>query len=475
VVRSVVRHFLVLSLVSSAITLALPAPLLAQSGQPSTLPERLTIDRTLTVDQAVEIALLESPVVRGAVEDVVASVARVRAAEAETRPWLSANAFASGGSENSIVAGPAAAQPQMIMGLARGAFADGNLMLMYPLATGGRLSAMVRKAAAARGAAQADLETQRQDVALMTRAAYREALARHALVAVADARAQEGVERLRIDRDKYRQGSVPLVTVRRDEAESAQAEQASANARRDEENVLTQLKTVMGVNLASHLALIEPTDNEPAAELVARLVLQAPAPDRGSVEGAADVAALLRLAEARRPELHAASRRNDAARAESSAARGAFGPQVNLFAMGDAMQQRGSSGFAGATFGAAASLPLYNGGQRHALLDAAEAERRKQEQDRERLALQIGQEVAVALTNLRAAEQSVATATAARTAADEGYRVEQQRYEAGRSVLVELLDALSARTQAQSGVVQAHYEYGVARDQLLRAVGVQTP
>jgi outer membrane protein TolC len=79
--------------------------------------------------------------------------------------------------------------------------------------------------------------------------------------------------------------------------------------------------------------------------------------------------------------------------------------------------------------------------------------------------------VNTALLNLRAAEQNIRTARTAQSSAQEGYRVALQRYTAGRSTNVEVLDALAARTQAGSSVVVALFQYNMARDQLLRAVG----
>ncbi len=441
------------------------------------LAGRPALDQALSLDQAVQIALRESPVVRGAREEVEAAIGRLNAARAETRPWLSVNGFASGGSESNIVAGPAASQPQMIMGLPRGGFVDGNLMLMYPLYTGGRLAAMIRQAAALRNASQADLAAQRQEVALMTRMAYREAVARQALVDVAQARLKENQERLRVDQEKYGQGSVPLVTVRRDEAETAAAQQEVTNAGRDVELSLVQLKTVMGVSPASRIELSSVNAYEPSADLLKRLLgaqapaVQAPAPKDTAAALPADLAALLRLAERQRPELRAAQERVRGAQAESANARSGTQPQVNLFAMGDAMKARGMDPFTGTTFGLAASLPLYNGGLQRAKVQTADAERRKAEQERSRIALQVAQQVQSAYLNLKAAEQNIRTARTAQTAAEEGYRVAQQRFEAGRSVLVEVLDALAARTQAESSVVQALYQYNVAEDQLLRAIG----
>ena len=146
------------------------------------LAARPVVNGPLTVDEAVCTALRESPVVRGAVAEVDAAAARVQAARAERRPWVSANLFVSGSNNPSVVASPGPTQPQMIMGLPSGAFADGNLMVMYPLFTSGRLSAAVRQAVALKKVSEADLEAQRQEIALMTRTAYREAQARRSLL-----------------------------------------------------------------------------------------------------------------------------------------------------------------------------------------------------------------------------------------------------------------------------------------------------
>ena len=432
---------------------------------------RPVVNGALSVDQAVGIALRESPVVRGAAEEVEAAAGRLAAARAERRPWLSANAFASGGNNMNIVAGPLPTQPQMLMGLPEGPFFDANLMLMYPLYTGGRLAAMVRQAASLRDASRADLEVQRQEVVLMTRAAYREVLARRSLVAVWNARLTEDQERLRVDRLKLREGQIPQLYVLRDESEVAATQQELTNAERDVELALLQLRTVMGVHPASRIDVPGVLEYVPSADLLRRLSEGAPAAP-GLPEGdsalPADLVSLLRLAERRRPELQAAAQRIRAAEAETAAVRSAYGPQVSLFAMGDALNKDPNFGI---TAGVAASFPLYSGGQRRARIQTAAAERRRQEQEQQRVVLQVAQEITGALLNLRAAEQNIRTAQAALTSAREDYRVQLLRYQAGRSVLVEVLDALTARTRAESNVVQALFQHNVARDRLLRAAG----
>ena len=538
------------------------------------LAARPAVNGTLSLEEAVATALRESPIVRGAAEEVEAALGRLNAARAERKPMLSANTFLSGGSLPNIVESPQLPVARMIMSLPRGAYFDQNLMLMAPLYTGGRLKTLVRQAAALRNASQAELEGQRQEIVLLTRTAYREVQARRALVEVQQARLRENQEQLRLDRIRAEEGKIPPFFVLRQEAEVAATQQELTNAERDVELSLLQLRTVMGVSPASNFSVPGVLEYQPSADFIVRLtgatsatggstlnatspnattsaipktassgalLPQVPAPANGSTasgvavpgsevpgvqappssaapagitapgastpatgstapsastSGAstpgatapmsqagaagipADLSGLLRVAERGRPELQAAGLRFSGAELESTAISAAYRPQVNAFVMGDIGQSggfgsnRGSSRFGGITFGVAASIPLFTGGRRSAATQTAEAARRRLEIERERIALEVAQGVNAAYLNLRAAEQNIGTAEAALRSAREDYRVARIRYESGRSIIVEVLDALATRTRAESNVVQALFGYNVSRDQLLRAVGV---
>ena len=452
-------------IVAAASAVFAAAPAFAQTTA------RPVLVQNLGVEEAVGIALRESPVVRGAVAEVDAAQARLNAARADTRPMLSANSFLSGGSLSNITQSPAAPAPGMIMNLPRGSYADQNVMLMYPLFTSGRLQSLTRQAAELRGASEAEREMQKLEVGLSVRVAYRTVQAQQALVESAQARLTEKAERLRVDRQKLEQAQIPAYYVQRDLAEVASAEQEVTNAQRDTGIAQTQLKTMMGVSLASRIVLTEKLTDAPRPDFIKQLTGQLPSPPTAPT---AELEGLLRAAAQNRPELAAAEKRVAGAKAGQSATRNSYRPQVNAFAMGDVLQTRGMRG-GGITYGLAASIPLYTGGGEQARNKEAEAMRRKAETDREQVVLQVSQQVSDAYARLIAAEQNIGTARAAQAASQEEYQAAQARFDAGRSILTELLDASANRTRSETGVVQALFAYNVARDELRRAVGEPPP
>jgi outer membrane protein len=470
----------------------------------ATLPgarKRATVTGLLTVDRAAEIALRDSPVVRGAVEEVNIAVQELRTAQAQRRPILSTTAFLSTGTNPSITTTPAPVMPQMLMGLPRSGFYDQNLSLMVPLYTGGRLQALVRRAEAARRASSADLAEVKLETALLTRVAYRTAQVRQEFLTVYQDVVRTNEERVRIDRIAYAEGRIAQYPVLRDEAELANATQQLAYAQRDREMALVQLRTLMGVQFAPDVTLEGTPPFQPVAALLSALpAFPNPAPQppatmgpagpepRPVVAGAAitpqsesaataatspELERLLRLAEQGRPALEAQRLRLQSARQGIKAARSAYLPQVSLFAMGDAMQGRSIDPFSGYTAGVAIGLPILDGGSRRAEVRRAQAEQRRQDEELQRTVLQVTQEVTDNWLALQVAERNVATAQAGVRSGSEDYRIAQIRYAEGKSINVEALDALATRTRAQVNLAQAQFEYQIAADQLRRSLGMQ--
>ncbi len=72
---------------------------------------------------------------------------------------------------------------------------------------------------------------------------------------------------------------------------------------------------------------------------------------------------------------------------------------------------------------------------------------------------------------LRSASQRVAVQVASVAAAEEDVRVQQQRYNIGASTLLDLITSQAALAQAQQSLIQARYDYRIARAQLEALIG----
>lgn len=72
---------------------------------------------------------------------------------------------------------------------------------------------------------------------------------------------------------------------------------------------------------------------------------------------------------------------------------------------------------------------------------------------------------------LRGASQRVAVQVASVAAAQEDVRVQQQRYNIGASTLLDLITSQAALAQAEQALIQARYDYRIARAQLEALIG----
>ncbi len=432
------------------IALAVPSLTVAQETVTNDLSTRPKLKQALSLKEAVEIALRESPVLRGAVAELSAAEERWRQALSEKRPQLSFNTFTTTGTIGEILSSAPTVIPSTNMALPRRSFFIQNAMFMFPLFTGGRLEALIRQAERVQSATAAQVEAVKLDVALETRLTYRQVLFVQELVKVAEAYIQAMEERVRIDRESARVGRIPEFWVLRSEAELANAVQMLTNFRRDMEVAMVMLKSIMGVHPDSEITLKDTLTFEPMET---------------------DRTKFLTEALAQRPEVKGALRQIEANAEGVRAAKALYKPQVSLMTMTDYMTGRGMSGVSGYLTGIVLGLPILDGGRRKAMVQENEAMLQKALQALEEVKLKVAKEVDTALWEISASAQNVKTAEAALAFATEDLRAAKARYEAGRSVLVEYLDALFAYVRARTNYAQALYEHAIAKDRLLRAVG----
>lgn len=119
----------------------------------------------------------------------------------------------------------------------------------------------------------------------------------------------------------------------------------------------------------------------------------------------------------------------------------------------------------------ALSYPLFNGFQREEQVVRAKVAETNAQATLRDAELAAQQSLTQYIGVLRGASQRVAVQVASVAAAQEDVRVQQQRYNIGASTLLDLLTSQTALAQAQQALIQARYDYRIARAELEALIG----
>ena len=179
------------------------------------------------------------------------------------------------------------------------------------------------------------------------------------------------------------------------------------------------------------------------------------------------------IAAENRPALRAMTMQEEAAAAGKKAARSELGPKAGLFGgyERDALTMGGTAG-TNWVAGARVEINLFAGGADRARMAEAAANANKARHNLEWMRSGVMLEVRQAFLEAEAAEQRSAAARDAVAQSREGLRIVQNRYEAGLTSLTDLLRAHTAQLDAQTGYLAALHDWHVARAQLERSAGI---
>jgi outer membrane protein TolC len=292
------------------------------------------------------------------------------------------------------------------------------------------------------------------DVAMQARLDYIAALREAENARVTGSLLRDVEERLRVSREMFDAGRIPRFYLLRDETERANAVQMDAMARSRAEQAMVALKTTLGIDLASPITLADPLEFNPIAV---------------SIDEA------IREAGERHPELKAARKQREATEAEVRAAYGNYFPQVSLSYMYDWawMRNRGEprENADGHSVGVVVTLPVFDGFMRENAVATAKARLDRAVQAEGLARQEIAKDVNQAALMLAAAETGVEASRKGLEQAEEEFRVVKERFESGRGIQLEILDAQVAVTRARFNAVDALGEYGSAGAMWLRAIG----
>jgi outer membrane protein len=370
---------------------------------------------------------------------------------------------------------------------------EGNVDASVPLYTGGRVKAGKRAAGQAEQAALARLEAEAQRLVLDVTEAYLDALqARQETLLLGELR-KLNQERLRVAQVRLAAGVGFPLDVSQTEADLAAAVQREIEAQARQRQLHATLNTLMGRPAAAPLTLAtdlspspSPTRGGEQAEPASRAQpaeVSPPSPFRGEAGG--EVPGLPTLEAAtpeqaralglRRPDLRAL--RADAARAEAGvdSARAARRPLGSL--SGNLVQRIPETFLGGFAWSLGSSLvqSLFDGGRSPAVVEQARAERARAGASLAEAERRADEQVEQARVALEAAEKRLAAEDRRVAAAREGLAVAEKRFRAETAARIEVTEAETVLTRAQTDALVARFEVSRSRVRLAYAAGIAYP
>ena len=263
------------------------------------------------------------------------------------------------------------------------------------------------------------------------------------------------------------------------------AEQFRTSVAKVRAGVATRSDSLRGVIQVGNaqLALITAQSNKEAADAALTRLVGSPVPvtaDPASVQenmaALPDSAALAELAK-NGPAVQEAQANLDAASESRKAARGTYLPSLSAsysrsgsgtdprFGLGnDPFVYSGRLAFS-------LSYPVFNNFQREEQVVRAKVGEVNAQASLRDAQLESVQLLTQNIGALRSASQRVAVQAASVAAAEEDVRVQQQRYNIGSSTLLDLITSRAALATAEQALIQARYDYRIARAQLEALIG----
>jgi len=301
-------------------------------------------------------------------------------------------------------------------------------------------------AAATRDAADAGIVDQRFQVTLQTKQLFYDALARRALVRVAEAQERRAGQQRQIAVDKLRAGSATRSDSLRSTVDLGNARLALLEA---QANLATA-----EANLGRQVGLDEPVRAQPDSGLPAL----------------PDTTGLRAEGLARAPTIERATAEARAASAQLKAARSQYLPSVSV-AYADNFQGQDTPLRRVWEWRFGLSWTLFNGFTREQTQVSAASQRDLVQARSDDARRQVNAQLTQQLATLFTAHTQIDISRANVAAATEDLRVQQERYRVGAGTILDLLTSQESLTQAEVSLVQALFDYLLARAQLEALVG----
>ena len=398
---------------------------------------------TLSLDDALRLALQNNGLARAALAEIDAAGARLAAARANLAPSID---LSSSTTRTRIEGGGAIADTTQ---------RQNGFGLEWLLLDNGQRELRIRQSSrTAEATRQSTRETLRR-VLFQTARAYYEVLRRKELLQVADTAVRRAETLLEVAKAQAEVGAAPQKDVLQAEADLANARVQQIQARNALRLAETDLKRLIGWDAQKPLPALTAPDAPP------------------SPDPTLSVEQLWQRARLQRPDLRDAELRLQISRLGLDAARLNSLLRLQISARGFREYEPNSR--TQGSLSIVASYPLFDGGLTRANLREAEAslqsaQFRLQQAERDAYA-----EVESALLSLREASERLEASKIAVAAAQRNFDAAQESLREGVGTIVEVLTAQLALITAETNLVQATYDAAVAELQLRVATGERLP
>ena len=410
------------------------------------VPRTGAAQERVTLDEAIQRALLRSPSLAQQQQSVDNAYLTKKTSWASFLPTLSASGSGSLRSSNTL---------NTVTGLIESGSSDSysaGLSGSWTVLEGGRRFYEYDAAQADVAAAEARYANQRYQVTLQTQTAFFSALRAADLLEVARERVAQAQQNMEIVRRRTQLGEATISDSLRARLDLVNANQAVLEG----ETALRAARFTLGRQIGEGRPVepARPSDLDP----------------RGLSLSDGEI---MTLSETMSPAVVAAAEASDAARASVSVAKTAYFPSLR-FSSGYGWNNQVASLSGGNTswnMSLNLSYPLFNGFQRETSIDRAQYVQDVTFLLEEDARLAAREQADAALQNLRTAEQAILIAEDAAFVASEDLRVVRERYAVGAATILDVLVSQNAVTQADADVVTTRYDYILARAELEAILG----
>lgn len=449
--RTLTRRVIVYSLAASLT--AAPLPIQAQEKQAPLPPTPAqVVGKTLTLEDAIAIALTTEPNIQARVRDFEAARFRVRQALAPILPqltstWTATRQKAQFFPAQTIAVGGAQNIPIFTTNQ------TAQITLSQILFDFGKTFAAIDVARAQAEVSRLEAQIQRDQVILAVKESYFNFLLAKRLVMVDQAALERAQLNLKSSQGFFEVGTRPKSDVTRVEVDVANARVDLIRAKNAVRLSRIALNTAMGIAVNAPTEVKDLLFYEPyvvdQSQLVADALSQRPEYSRARALVVGAEAAIRQAVRGFLPDISA-----------NVTFGGTFRDPDNVTDLESIY-----------TFGVTFNWSMFDGASRIARYQET---KRSVEAARSRLhalELAISQEVLEAHLNLQEAQERIGAAGKAVESAQENFRLAQGRFDAGVGTITELTDAQLALTRAEATEAQALADYRIATARLEHALG----